>query len=336
MRTYVIKRLLLIIPTILLVTVIVFLTMRLVPGGVVDIMLAQLIGTGGSSPGVAAAAAQSDTGEGELIDREAVERLLGLDLPIHVQYVRWVGDIILRGDLGDSIWEPATVVESIVGRLPVSIELGILAMAIGLIIAIPVGVYSAMRQDTTGDYVGRTIAIAGLAIPNFWIATMVMIYPSLWWNWSPPMQYINFADDPMGNLGMMLIPAVIMGTSMSAGTMRYTRTMMLEVLRQDYIRTAWSKGLRERVVVTRHALRNALIPVITVVSMQLPVLIGGTVIMEQIFNLPGVGRLMVSAIGRRDYPIVSGINLMLAGFVLLNNVVIDLAYAYLDPRIQYR
>ena len=325
MRTYIIKRLLLIVPTLLIVTIMVFLSVRLIPGSVVDVMVGQL-------QGQQVAAAES----GETVNREAVERLLGLDLPIHVQYGRWMGDAILRGDLGDSIWERATVVESIVRRLPVSIELGILALIIAVAIALPVGIWSAVRQDTATDYIGRAIAIAGLAIPNFWIGTMVMVFPSVWWHWSPPMQFIKFFDDPLGNLGMLWIPAFIMGTSMSAVTMRMTRTMMLEVLRQDYIRTAWAKGLKERVVVTRHALRNALIPVVTIVGMQLPILIGGTVIMEQIFNLPGIGRLIVTSIGTRDYPIISGVNMVIAGFVLLNNVVVDLTYAFLDPRIQYR
>ena len=328
MRTYIVKRLLLIIPTLWLVTILVFLSVRLIPGNVVDVMYAEMVGMS-TSGGVSSTT-------GTVIDREDIERMLGLDLPLQVQYGRWIRDIILHGDLGDSIWEQGTVVETFVQRLPVSMELGILALLIAVIVAIPVGVLSAIRQDTTSDYIGRTIAITGLAVPGFWIATMVMVYPAIWWGWSPSMQYIKLGDDLMGNLGMMWIPALIMGTSMSAGTMRMTRTMMLEVLRQDYIRTAWSKGLRERIIVSRHALKNALIPVITIVGMQVPLLIGGTVIMEQIFNLPGVGRYMLGAIGRRDYPVVSGINLMIAGFVLLNNVVIDLAYAYLDPRVQYR
>jgi len=340
--TYIVKRVLLIIPTLWLVTLITFLLVRLIPGDVVDVMYAEMIGMS-TSGGVSSTT-------GTIIDREDVLRVLGLDVPMHIQYMRWMGffptpdpetgesryEGILQGDFGDSIWQQATVYETFVQRLPVSIELGILAIVIGLIIAIPVGIFSAIRQDTMTDYVGRAVAITGLAVPNFWIATMVMVYPAIWWNWSPSMQYIKLGDDLMGNLGMMWIPALIMGTSMSAGTMRFTRTMMLEVLRQDYIRTAWSKGLKERVIVARHALRNALIPVITIIGMQVPLLIGGTVIMEQIFNLPGVGRYLLGAIGRRDYPVVSGTNLMIAAFVLLNNVVIDLAYAYLDPRVKYQ
>ena len=323
MRTYAIRRLLLVVPTIFLVTVIVFLTVRLIPGSIVDVMAQELMGGG------------SGGGSGQAIDRDALEHMLGLDAPTYVQYGRWIGDIVLRGDLGDSIWEPTTVVKAIAARLPVSIELGLLGLGIALIIAFPIGIWSAIRQDTVTDYAWRTMAIAFIAVPGFWLGTMIMVYPSIWWNWSPPMEYIRFLDDPQGNLGMNLIPAALLGMALSGTTMRMTRTMMLEVLRQDYIRTAWAKGLRERVVIMRHALKNALIPVVTIVGMQLPVLIGGTVIIEQIFNMPGIGRLMVSAIGRRDYPIVSGVNLMIAAFVLFSNIVVDLTYGYLDPRVHY-
>ena len=167
-----------------------------------------------------------------------------------------------------------------------------------------------MRQDTAADYVGRSVAIIGLATPNFWLATMVVLYPSLWWAWSPPLNWVPFTEDPLGNLGILIIPSLILGTGLAAATMRMTRTMMLEVLRQDYIRTAWSKGLRERVVVMRHAVKNALIPVVSLIGLQLPILIGGSVIMENIFNLPGLGRLLLTALDTRDYPMVSGVNLV--------------------------
>ena len=202
-------------------------------------------------------------------------------------------------------------------------------------IALPVGIYSAIRQDTAADYVGRSAAIIGMATPNFWLALMVMIYPALWWGWSPAMEYIPFTEDPLRNLGILIIPGVILGTGLSAGMMRMTRTMMLEVLRQDYIRTAWSKGLNERVVIMRHAVKNALIPIVTLVGMQLPILVGGAVIMENIFNLPGLGRLMVSALEERDYPMVSGVNLVFATMVIGVNLMIDLIYPYLDPRVRY-
>ena len=168
-------------------------------------------------------------------------------------------------------WATWRVEEEILLRLPVTIELGVLAIVIGLLISLPVGIYSALRQDTAADYVGRTGAVIGMSTPNFWLAIMVMIYPALWWSWSPPMVWVPFNEDPMGNLGVLIIPSLILGTAGAASTMRLTRTMMLEVLRQDYIRTAWSKGLKERVVVTRHALKNALIPVVTLIGMELPI-----------------------------------------------------------------
>ena len=225
--------------------------------------------------------------------------------------------------------------KEILDRLPTTIQLGLMALGIALVIALPVGIYSATRHDTLADYVGRSVAIIGLSTPNFWLGIMVMIFPAIWWGWSPSMKLIPFTEDPLGNIGMFLIPSVILGTALSAGTMRMTRTMMLEVLRQDYIRTAWSKGLKERAVIVRHAIKNAIIPVVTLVGMQLPLLVGGSVIMENIFNLPGLGRLMLDALSQRDYPMVSGINLFFGVVVIGANLVIDLVYHYLDPRVRY-
>ena len=202
-------------------------------------------------------------------------------------------------------------------------------------IALPVGIYSAIRQDTAADYLGRSFAILGMATPNFWLALMVLLYPAIWWGWSPPLELVPFTEDPLGNLGVFIIPSLILGTASAASTMRMTRTMMLEVLRQDYIRTGWAKGLKERVVVLRHAIKNALIPVVTLIGLQLPILVGGSVIMENIFNLPGLGRLFVIALEDRDYPVVSGINLFFGTAVVLFNLLIDLVYAYLDPRVRY-
>ena len=261
MRAHVIRRLLLVIPTLFILSILVFLSVRFIPGDVIDVMQGRLGGLG-------------------RVDRAALERMLGLDQPVYVQYGRWLGDILLHGSLGHSLMGDWSVEEKILGRLPVTIELGVMAIVIGLLIALPVGIYSAIRQDTAVDYAGRSIAILGLATPNFWLALMVMIYPAVWWGWSPPMRLITFSEDPLGNLGMFLIPSLILGTYLAAATMRMTRTMMLEVLRQDYIRTAWSKGLKERVVVVRHAVKNVLIPVVTMVGLQLPILVGGAVIIE--------------------------------------------------------
>ena len=317
MRAYLIRRLLLIVPTLWILSTLVFLSVRFIPGDVIDAMFGDLQYYAGG------------------IDREAFERRLGLDVPAHVQYGRWIGGIFLHGTLGESLMYGWPVEERIIGRLPVTIELGVMAIVIGLVIALPVGIYSAIRQDTAADYLGRTVAIIGLATPNFWLALMVMLFPAIWWGWAPPMEWVPFTEDPLGNLGVLIIPSLILGTASSASTMRMTRTMMLEVLRQDYIRTAWSKGLNERVVIMRHALKNALIPVVTLIGMQLPILVGGAVIMENIFNLPGLGRLMVLALEERDYPVVSGVNLFFATMVVGVNLMIDMIYPYIDPRVRY-
>ena len=318
MRAYIIRRLLLLIPTLFILSVLVFLSVRFIPGDVMDAMVLRL--------------GYFDV---SVVDREALAKKLGLDVPVWVQYGRWSRDIFVHGTLGDSLMHELPVAKRILERLPVTLELGLLAIVIGLLIALPVGIYSAIRQDTTADYVGRFIAIIGLAMPNFWLGIMVLIYPAIWWSWAPPMELIPFAEDPLGNLGVFLIPSLILGTAMSASTMRMTRTMMLEVLRQDYIRTAWSKGLAERVVVIRHAIKNTLIPVVTLIGLQLPILVGGAVIMETLFNLPGLGRLMLDALKDRDYPMVQGTNLFFGAAVLAMNLLIDLLYALLDPRVRY-
>ena len=311
----------LIIPTLFILSIIVFSLVRFIPGDVIDVMVGRMM--------------QTYVGGVEL-DREALEHILGLDVPVYVQYGRWLGDILLHGDLGESLVGGPPVTEKILDRLPVTVELGAMAIVIGLLIALPVGIYSAIRQDAAADYVGRTIAVIGLATPNFWLAIMVMTFPAIWWGWSPPMELIPFTEDPLGNLGVLIIPSAILGTATAASTMRMTRTMMLEVLRQDYIRTAWSKGLNERVVIMRHAIKNALIPVVTLIGMELPILVGGAVIMENIFALPGIGRLMVVALEDRDYPVVSGVNLFFAVIVMGSNLMIDLLYPFLDPRVRYR
>ena len=318
MRAYLIRRLLLLIPTMFILTAIVFLAVRFIPGDIVDLI------------------AETMWWEGGDVDQEALRRMLGLDVPVHVQYGRWMGDILLRGTFGESLFGGWSIGERIAGRLPVTIELGAMAIVIGLVIALPVGVYSAIRQDTAADYVGRTAAVIGMATPNFWLGIMVMLFPAIWWGWSPSVELIRFREDPLANLGMFLIPAMILGTGMSAATMRMTRTMMLEVLRQDYIRTAWSKGLKERVVIMRHAIKNAFIPVVTLVGLQLPLLVGGSVILEEIFVLPGIGRMFVDSLDLRDCPVISAINLLLATVVLLSTLFVDMLYPYLDPRIRYK
>jgi peptide/nickel transport system permease protein len=316
---YIIRRTLLLIPTLFIVSVVVFLLVRCVPGSAIDVIVGYL--------------SQGGTVE---VDRAAIAHSLGLDVPVHVQYVRWMGNIILHGDFGDSVINGQPVLQTILGRLPVTLELGLLALIISTLIGLPLGVYSAVRQDTWGDYSGRTISILLISIPSFWLATLIMIYPSIWWGWAPPVRLIPLKANPLGNLGMFLIPATILGTSTAGGLMRMTRTMTLEVLRQDYIRTAWSKGLTERVVLMRHATKNAFIPVITIIGGGVAMLIGGAVIIENIFCLPGLGQLALQALGQRDYPMVSALTMTTAVFVMVCNLVVDISYSWLDPRIRYK
>ncbi len=320
MRAYVIRRVLLLIPTFFLLTILVFLSVRFIPGDAVDVLVWRMEATMGGTID---------------IDRAELERRLGLDVPAHVQYGRWMGGILLRGDLGKPLLRPESVGELIAGRLPTTAELGLVALIVGLLIGLPIGIYSAVRQNTVGDYVGRSFAIFGLATPNFWLATIILVFPAIWWGWSPPLRLLRLSDDFVGHFGIFIVPGLILGTYLAASTMRMTRTMMLEVLRQDYIRTAWAKGLRERLVILRHVIKNALIPVVTLVGLQIPIIVGGSVIMEQMFAIPGLGRLMIDALFDRDYPIISGINLFFAGAVMVINLLVDVLYAYLDPRVHY-
>jgi len=318
MQAYLVRRLLALIPTLFFASLIVFVTVRMIPGDVIDLMLSQ-----------------NDIAAAKL-GREQLEKALGLDQPMWIQYWRWVGAILFHGDFGNSLWQSTPVREQLMARLPVTFELGAMALVVGLLVAIPIGVFSAVRQDTAGDYVARSFSILMLAVPSFWLGTMVTVFPSIWWGWSPPMQFVPFAKDPVGNLSQMITPAIILGCALSAITMRLTRTMMLEVLRQDYIRTAWAKGLGERLVVTRHALRNALIPVVTLIGLQAPLLIGGAVIMEQIFVIPGMGLLLLDAVSQRDYPIITGVFLIVGVAVMFINLIVDLSYGLLDPKVRYR
>ena len=325
MRAYIIRRLLILIPTLLLVTLLIFFLIYLIPGDIIDAMQAQT--------------------PDERLDRALLERELGLDKPLIVQYGRWVGIApqadgslsgLLQGDFGISWWRKTPVLKLVALSWPVTLQLGLMGLIISQLIAFPVGIYSALRQDKWGDYISRSFAILCISIPGFWLGTLVIVFPSIWWNYTPSLMIIRFTDDPIGNLKMFIIPAIIVGMAMAGALMRMTRTMMLEVLRQDYIRTAWAKGLRERVVTLRHALKNALIPVITLIGLQMPLLMGGTVIIEQIFSLPGMGRLILSATLHRDEPLIGGLMFIFAGVLVLINLMVDLTYAYLDPRVHFK
>ena len=291
MHAYLARRLLLVIPTLLGVSMIVFLLVRLLPGDAVTMLLQEY------------AYAK---------DADEMRARLGLDRPIYIQYVEWLGAVV-RGDLGTSLRNKSPVADELLGKMPVTAELGVLAMIVGLLIAIPVGVISAVRQDTWSDYVGRSAAIGMLAIPGFWLGTLAITLPSVWWGWTPPLRYTTFLADPMKNLSHVAIPAIILGLALSGSLMRLTRAQMLEVLRQDYVRTASAKGLAERAVVVRHALKNAFIPV-----------------------LPGMGRYLLEAVQYRDYPVIQALNLIFATVIILANLIVDLLYGWLDPRVRYQ
>jgi peptide/nickel transport system permease protein len=318
MQAYIIRRLLALIPTLFFASVIVFVTVRLIPGDIIDMMLSS-----------------NDIGANKK-SREQLEAALGLDRPMVTQYFRWIGAFLFEGSLGQSLWQSTSVMEEILHRLPVTFELGLMALIVALIVGIPIGVYSAVVQDTMGDYIARSFSIIALALPGFWVGTLVMVFPAIWWGWSPEVKFTSFREDPLRHLGQLVIPALILGKAFSAVTMRLTRAMMLEVMRQDYIRTALAKGLAPRTTIIRHALRNALIPVVTLVGLQAPVLVGGAVIMEQIFVIPGMGLLLLEAVSQRDYPIITGVFLIVGVVVVLINLLIDLSYGLLDPKVRYR
>ena len=315
MLAYTVRRLLALVPTLFFASVIVFVSVRLIPGSVIDLMLA-------NNP----LAAEKD--------RAAIEVALGLDKPMVTQYVAWAGNA-LKGDLGRTLWQDTPVMEHIMARVPVTLELTFLSILISILIGVPVGVYSAIRQDSAGDYITRSLSILMLAIPGFWLGTLVMVFPSIWWGWSPELRYVPFFDNPIQNLKMFIVPATILGAGLSAYTMRLMRTTMLEVMRQDYIRTAWAKGLSETMVVARHALRNALIPVVTLIGVEVASIIGIAVILEQIFVLPGLGQLLIESVGTRDYPLITGIFLVVGVCVVLINLLVDLSYGFLDPKVKY-
>ena len=313
LRRYLAKRLVVAIPSLLIASLIVFTLPRLIPGDVVAMMLEE---------------------KAYAKDLEELREKLGLNRPIYVQYFEWLGRAA-TGNLGESLWTRRPVLEEIGQRLPITLELALLSMVVAIAIAIPVGVIAAARQDTAQDYIFRSSAILGLSIPNFWLATLIIVLPAIWWGWRPMTGYIEITKDAKAHILQMMLPAVILGVSFSAAMMRLTRGMLLEVLRQDYVRTAWSKGLRERVIILKHGLRNAIIPVITYIGTQLPQVIGGTVVIETIFGLPGMSRFLFDAINQRDYPVIQGVNLVVVSFIVIINLVVDALYAVLDPRIRY-
>ncbi len=316
MHKYIIRRLLLAVPVLFLASLIVFGLMRVMPGDALTALMAE----------------SGNVSEREL---QKLRKDLGLDLPYHEQYLIWLWQMVSLNP-GYSIFTGEAIPVALKKSIPVTIELALLAMILGLVIAIPVGVLSATRQDKLSDYVGRLVAISGLSLPDFWLGTLVITFAAIWFHWIPPLGYVSVWESPWTNLQQFLLPAAVLGFRLSAATMRMTRSTLLEVLREDYVRTAWAKGLGERVIVYKHALKNALIPVVTIIGGQLGTLLAGTVIVETIFALPGMGRLTVEAILYRDYPIVQTNVMLVAGTLVTLNLLVDLTYAWLDPRIHYQ
>jgi peptide/nickel transport system permease protein len=317
MRTYLAKRLLLIGPTLLGAAALVFVIMRVIPGDVALLIL------GG------------DSGQIDQKQLAAMRRQLGLDQSLLVQFGSWLWGI-LRLDFGTSLWTGQPVTQELLIRLPLSLQLALFATMVSVIIAIPLGMLAAVRQDTWVDYVVRIISIGGLAMPGFWVGILCILGLVIFFGWGPPLEFTPPWVDPWANFQMMVWPVVTVGYRFSAVTTRMTRSTVLEVLREDYIRTAWAKGLRERAVVIRHALKNAMLPVITLIGTEFAFLIGGLVVTETVFTLNGIGRFVVDAVAHRDYPVVQALVFLIAfGFVVVN-LLVDLTYAWFDPRIRYR
>jgi peptide/nickel transport system permease protein len=316
MYKYVIRRLLLAIPVLLLSSLIVFGLMRVMPGDALTALMAE-------------------SGNVSEKDLQKLRKDLGLNLPYYQQYGIWLWQMVTLNP-GYSIFTNEPIAVALKKSIPVTIELALLAIILGLVIAIPVGVISATRQDQPSDYVGRLVAISGLSLPDFWLGTLVITFAAIWFHWIPPIGYVSFWENPTRNLQQFLLPAAVLGYRLASATMRMTRSTLLEVLREDYVRTAWAKGLGERIIIYKHALKNAMIPVITLVGGQFATLLAGTVIVEVIFALPGMGRLTVEAILFRDYPVVQTNVMLVAATLVTLNLLVDLTYAWLDPRIRYQ
>ena len=312
MGSYVARRLLLFIPTVAIVATLVFALIRLIPGDMVTLM----VQTNHYAPSAV-----------------ALRTKLGLNEPLPAQYLHFIGNLV-HGDLGHSFRSGRSAWSEVKDRAPVTAELGLMSLVISSLIGLPLGVLSAMRSKSVVDYAGRGLSILLLAVPNFWLATIIIVVPSVIWNLNILPHYVSFGHAPLQNLRLMVLPAVITGAASAAGIMRLTRTMLLDVARQDYVRTATAKGLSSRVVVVRHMLKNALVPVVTVMGFQVAVIMSGSVIMEQVFGLPGMGRYLLDNISQRDYPMVQAMTLMYALVVLTVNLLVDLSYGLLDPRME--
>jgi len=316
MSKYILRRLVQLIPTLFGISILVFALMRLLPGDVIRVLVGPELNI---------------TPE----QRATLERMLGLDAPLHLQYLRWLGGV-LTGDLGVSLRNSQPVTEILKQRFPITLELSILALLVSWIIAVPLGVLTAVRRKGWLEFFSQVIGLLGLSLPNFWLATMLLLVTSLWFRWQPSPLWVSIFEDPWTNLQMMILPVISLSAALIAAVMRMVRSSMLEVLGQDYIRTARAKGLSEWLTLARHALKNAFIPVVTVMGVQLGLLLGGAVVIEQIFGLPGIGWRILNGIYQRDYTLVQGGVLFVAVVFVLINLIVDLLYAYLDPRIRYQ
>lgn len=315
MLKYTAKRILLLIPTLLLICIIVFVLLRCVPGSAVDYMVYQL--------------QQS----GIYVDAETVRGMLGMDKPAVVQFFDWFTGIF-RGNLGESIFQSESVSAIIARELPITLELGVLTLILSNLISIPLGIYCAARQDSISDYTIRIISVVLMSLPAFWLATMVLVYPAKWWGYAPPISYTSFFEDPVANMKMFLVPALVGAVTQAGMQLRTVRTLMLETMRQDYIRTCRAKGVGSGRILFIHALRNSMIPVITMIGNSVAGLVGGSVILENMFNIPGIGAQVVNALSMRDYPLIQGCVLVFSVFVMVVNLLVDLTYKLIDPRVE--
>ena len=318
MQAYIAKRCLLFIPTVLMATLLAFLLLRVIPG---DPALVKLAGETGDSSFTQA-------------DLHDLQVKLGTDKPLYVQYGKWMWGL-LRLDFGQSMYFEEPVAADLAAKFPITLELTVLAMLIATVIAVPLGLVSAIKQDTPADYIARIVSITGVALPNFWVGILIVYFLVLFFAWMPPLGYASLWDDPLTNLQQFIFPALALGFFEMAFMARVTRSSMLEVYREDYTRTARGKGLAERVVIVRHALKNALLPVVTVSAFQFGRLLAGTVVIENIFMMPGMGRLLVDSVFHRDYTEVQAIVVVITASVLVLNLVLDVVYGWLNPRIRY-
>lgn len=317
MRQYILKRLLLMIPTLFGVALLVFFLLRVAPGDIVELKYA---GSGAFAPK-------------EALDRE--RKQLGLDKPLAQQFVNWIAGVA-RFDFGNSMWTGQPITQEIKIRLELSLQLAVMATVVAMLLAIPLGTLAALKQDTWVDYAVRIFSIGGLAMPSFWLGIVIILAFLILFKWMPPLTFTSFWTDPRANLAQLIWPALAVGYRYSAMATRMTRSSVLEVLREDYVRTARAKGLWERAVVVKHALSNALLPIVTVIGLEFAFLIGGLVVTEQVFNLNGIGKLFVEAVSQRDYTMVQSLVLLTSFVFIFVNFLVDLVNAFIDPRIRYQ